>query len=81
MSSILVDIYIGLYSLFQVKMSRALGDNLTYDVEGEIHFIATSFSLAAYLHEEYVIIWLVFERIDWNSNYVYDIELGYVFPY
>ena len=34
LSSILVDLYIGLCSIFQVKMSSALGYNLTYDVEG-----------------------------------------------
>ena len=33
-SSILVDLYIGLYSLFQVKMSHALGYSLIDDAEG-----------------------------------------------
>lgn len=46
----------------------------------EIYFIATSFGLVAYLHKEFVIIWLVFEWIDWSFYYVYDIELEYYFP-
>ena len=45
----------------------------------EIYFIATSFNLVPYLHEKFVIIWLVFEWIDWNLYYIYDIELGYYF--
>ena len=47
---------------------------------GEIYFIATSSILVAYLYEDFVIIWLVFEWIDWSFYYVYDIELGYYFP-
>ena len=31
------------------------------------------------LYEGFVITLLVFEIIDWNLNYVYDIELGYCF--
>ena len=58
-------------------MSHALGYRWC---RGEIYFIATSFSLVAYLLEEFVIIWLVFEWIDSNLYYVYDIELGYYFP-
>ena len=47
---------------------------------GEIYFIATSSILVAYLYEDFVIILLVFEWVDWSFYYVYDIELGYYFP-
>ena len=73
LSSTLVDLYIGLFFLFQVKMPHVLGYWWCW---GEIHFIA---SLFVYLLEKFVIIWLVFERVDLNLNYVYDIELGYCF--
>ena len=46
---------------------------------GEIDFIATNFSLVVCLYEEFVITLLIFEKVDWNLNYVYDIELGYCF--
>ena len=42
----------------------------------EVHFIA---KLVVYLLEVFVIIWLLFERLDLNLNYVYDIELEYCF--
>ena len=48
----------------------------TGDVEGEIHFIAR---LVVYLLEKCVIIWFVFETVNLNLNYVYDIELEYCF--
>ena len=73
LSSTLVDLYIGLFFLFQVKMPHVLGYWWCW---GEIHFIA---SLFVNLLEKFVIIWLVFERVDLNLNYVYDIELGYCF--
>ena len=73
LSFTLVDLYISLFFLFQVKMSHALGYWWCW---GEIHFIA---SLVVYLLEEFVIIWLVFDMVDLNLNYVYDIELGYCF--
>ena len=69
----LVDLYISLFFLFQVKMSHALGYWWCWR---EIHFIA---SLVVYLLDKFVIIWLVFDMVDLNLNYVYDIELGYCF--
>ena len=42
----------------------------------EIHFIA---SLVVYLLEKCIIIWFVFETVNLNLNYVYDIALGYYF--
>ena len=55
-------------------MSHALGYN---DVEGR--YISLQ-QVSAWLHMEFIIIWLVFEWIDWNLYYVYNIELRYYFP-